>query len=142
MSKKPIDLDLEEEHGGGVNSQNAYVDTTNYSECIPWESPEKLLVLGGNIYGAPFQWLDFAKMDTIIKAPFSGLVVDIEVNEDLYKIFVKNYGSKSMIFSRAGGQGGLTRKGWKEMMGGTDGLKGMILKTLNRKITGGGVHLG
>lgn len=141
MSKKqPIDLDLEEEHGGGSDSQNAYIDTTNYSECVPWQSPEKLLVLGGTITGAPFQWLDFAKMDTIVKAPYSGLVLDVEVNEDIYNIFVKNFGSQSMLFSRAGGQGSITRKGWKELMGGTDALKGMIIKTLNRKITGGGVH--
>jgi hypothetical protein len=142
MSKEPIDLDLEEEHGGGSDSQNAYVDTTNYSECVPWESPEKLLVLGGTITGGPYQWLDFAKMDTIVKTPYSGLVIDVEVNEDMYNIFVKNFGSKSMLFSRAGGQGRITRQGWKEMMGGTDGLKGMILKTLNRQITGGGVHFG
>ena len=140
MSKEPIDLDLEEEHGGGVDSQNAYVDTTNYSECVPWMSPERLLVLGGRIIGAPYQWLDFAKMDTIIKTPHSGLVIDIEVDENIYNLFVRNFGTGAMIFSRAGGQGGLTRQGWKEMMGGTDALKGMILKTLNRQVTGGGVH--
>jgi len=139
MSKNPINLDLEEEYGGGVDSQDVYVDTTNYSECVPWESPEKFLVLGGTIAGAPFQWLDFAKIDTVVKAPYSGLVIDVEVDEDFYQKFIKNYGSKAMLFSRAGGQGSITRRGWKEMMG-TDGLKGMILKTLNRKITGGGIH--
>ncbi len=133
--KDKIDLDGE---GSGPCGQGGYVDTTNYAECVPWGEPEKLLVLGGTITGAPFQWLDFAKLDTIQKAPVSDLVIDVEVDENLYQKFVQNFGSGSMLFSRAGGQGRLTRAGWKEMYG-TDGLKGMIMKTLNRQITGGGV---
>jgi len=135
MSKSPIDLDLEEEHGGGLDSQSAYVDTTNYSECIPWISPEKLLVLGGTITGAPFQWLDFYVKDSAIWTPVSNLVIDAEVDEKMYGVFVKNFGTGSMLFSRAGGQGRITRAGWKNMMG-TDALKGMIIKTLNREISG------
>ena len=136
--KDKIDLDSE---GCGPCGQGSYVDTTNFSECIPWEDPAKLLVLGGTITGAPYSWLDFLKPGSEVKAPASGLVIDVEVNEELYQTFVKNFGTGSMLFSRSGGQGRLTRAGWKEMTG-TDGLKGMILKTLNRKITGGGVHYG
>lgn len=139
MSKKPIDLD--KEHGGGCDSQFGHIDTTNYAECIPWKGPESLLVLGGTITGAAYTWLDFAKMDTIFKAPDSGLVMDIEVNEEVYQRFVKVYSTKNMLFSRAGGQGRITRSAWVETMGGTDPLKGMIIKTLNREITGGGVHV-
>ena len=140
MSKAPIDLDLEEEHGGGSDSQNAYVDTTNYSECVPWLSPEKLLVLGGTITGAPFKWLDFYVKDSAVITPVSGLVIDAQVDEKMYDIFVKNFGTGSMLFSRAGGHGRITRAGWKKLMG-KDALKGMIMKTLNMSITGGGVKV-
>lgn len=96
-------------------------------------------MLGGTITGAPLQWLDFMVPGSEVKAPVSGLVIDVQVNEEMYQTFVKNFGTGSMLFSRAGGQGRLTRQGWKDMMG-TDALKGMIIKTLNRKIVGGGVH--
>jgi hypothetical protein len=137
MSKAPIDLDLEEEHGGGSDSQSAYVDTTNYSECVPWLSPEKLLVLGGTITGAPFQWLDFYVKDSWIKTPVSNLVIDVEVDEKMYDTFVRNFGSGSMLFSMSGGQGRITRSGWKKLYG-TDALKGMIMKTLNRELSARG----
>jgi len=135
--KEKINLDDE---GCGPCGQGAYVDTTNYAECVPWESPEKFLLLGGRIVGAPFEWEDFMVLGSEVKTKHSGLVLDVQVDEETYQLFVQNYGTGSMLFSQAGGQGGLTRSGWKKMYG-TDGLKGMILKTLNRGIKGGGVHM-
>ncbi len=131
-------IDLNDE-GCGPCGQGEFIDITNYPECIPWMQPEKLLILGGTITGAPYTWLDFLIPGSEEYTPASHLVIDVKVNEELYQKFVKSFGTGNMLFSRAGGQGRLTRAGWKKMMG-TDALKGMIIKELNQKITGGGVH--
>ncbi len=134
--KDKIDLDSE---GAGPCGQGEFVDTTNYSECIPWREPEALLVLGGVITGGPYTWLDFMVPGSAEYTHNSHLVIDVLVDEEMYQKFIKTFGTGAMLFKRSGGQGGLTRAGWKQMMG-TDGLTGMIIKELNRQIVGGGVH--
>jgi hypothetical protein len=131
--KLPDKIDLDS-CGPGTCGQNAYVDETNYSECVPWEDPQKLLVLGGTITGAPYEWEDFLVENSVKYTKHSKLVIDLEVDEEIYQTFVKNFGTGSMLFSRAGGQGRITRAGWKEMYGGRDALKGMIMKTLNKEL--------
>lgn len=137
---KPIDLDDE---GPGPCDQGEYVDQTNYAECIPFKDSSLLLTLGGTILMG-YDWLDFLAVDEdgkpkLTRTKHSGLVIDVEVDEEAYKLFVKRFTTRGMLFSRAGGQGRITRSAWKEMYG-TDPLAGMIIKTLNRQIRSGGVH--
>ena len=137
--KDKIDLDCEND-GEGPCGQNSFIDATNYAECVPFRGPESLLVLGGTITGSEFVWEDFLVVGSEKFSKKSKLVMDLDVDEETYQLFVKNFGTGSMLFSRAGGQGRITRSGWKSLYG-TDALRGMIMKTLNRDITGGGVHI-
>lgn len=139
----PINLDDE---GSGPCDQGEFVDPTNYAECVPFKDPSLLEVLGGTI-NLGYWWLDFLKVDRegkpkITLARSSKLVLDAEVDEEAYRLFVKNNTTRGMLFSRGGGQGRITRAAWKKMFDNTDPLKNMIIKTLNREIRSGSVHFG
>lgn len=99
-------------------------DTTDYLECLPWTGDEGALPRGGESR-VPMPIEDLI-LPGSIKKTRSGVVYDLQVDEDLYKELTGIYGSRAILISESTGGGKLSRPDWKAKYG-TDGLKLWLL---------------
>jgi hypothetical protein len=110
---------------------------TEFLECIPWDGEEKSLPVGGQIRAPGVVIQDLVK--TVIKAPKSGAVIAIEIDEEVYNTIVKTYGERGIIITESDSGNQITRKEWKDKYG-TDGLALWAIKALYLETTGPGVR--
>jgi len=126
-------------------------DETDWMDCLPWDGEEKSLPTGGRIVVPGLQVSAFARQVVVLRGDElqtvhrkelkpDDVIMDVIVDENMYKTVIKTYGDRGITIAQSTGGGLLTRKEWKDQYG-TDGLKLWILRDLRMKQTGGGVRV-
>jgi hypothetical protein len=107
-------------------------------ECLPWNGEEKSLPLNGQIRAPGVVIQDFVK--TVIKAPKSGAVIGVVIDEDVYNAIIATYGERGVVITESDSGNQLTRREWKDKYG-TDGLALWAIRGLYLENTGPGVQV-
>lgn len=125
----------------------------DWEMCIPWDGDEKSLPLGSEIRipdltadKLVMQWkvLDAESEEGVREVPTSDLrkehvVIGARMNEKLIQHLMQTYGPRAILLIEPDKKQKLTRYEWRERFG-TDGLELMAIKSIRRKLHGGGVR--
>ncbi len=110
----------------------------DWLQCIAWDGEEKSLPTGGQIRAPGVVIQDFVK--TIIKAPKSGAVIGVVIDEDVYNAIVSTYGERGVVITESDSGNQLTRREWTDKYG-TDGLALWAIRSLYLENIGPGVQV-
>jgi hypothetical protein len=126
-----------EETCPGCGNPIGEIEETEWLECVPWDGEEKSLPLGGEIRPPGMVIQDFVK--TVVKAPKSGAVIAVLIDEEVYNTVVATYGERGIVISEPETANKLTRHEWKAKYS-TDGLALWAIRDLYLDNIGPGVQ--
>jgi hypothetical protein len=112
-------------------------EESEWLECLPWDGEEKSLATGGQIRAPGMVVGDFIK--TVVKAPKSGAVIAVLIDEDIYSTVIATYGERGVVMAEPDSGNLFTRKEWKDKHG-TDGLALWAIRYLYLENAGPGVQ--
>lgn len=120
--------------------KDSSTDDIDWLQCLPWTGDEKAIPAGwASIAGVSV--LDFVIPNSEVVTR-SGAVIDVQIDNDLYKKLKAVYGPRVLVFFPATGGPGITREEWYKTRGKTDALKLSAIKALNMQRRGRGIRIG